>query len=262
MNSLPMIRTTISPSGRGLRPWSNNSCELSCGIVLALTLTAGVPSAAAPGQRDFVSGASMTFGSSGPTLKYVVLGDSTAAGIGGTYESGIAVSTARELATRNTVVMTNFAVSGARLRDVRERQVEPAARLRPDLVLLSAGANDVTHLTGVEAMRQDLGAIVRVLTAANPDAKIVITGSPDMGSPPRIPWVLRGIATYRTRKVNRMFREECARHQLTFAPIADATGPLFRRDRSLFASDRFHPNDRGYATWVPVLNEALRTALR
>ena len=216
----------------------------------------------APLCAQTTPGASMTFGSSGPRLEYVVLGDSTAAGIGGTYELGIAVSTARELATRNTVVMTNLAVSGARLDDVREHQVEAAARLRPDLVLLSAGANDVTHLTSVRSMREDLRAIVDVLTAANPDVKIVITGSPDMGSPPRIPWLLRGVAACRTRRVNRVFPEEAARHQLEFAPIAEATGPLFRRDRSLFASDAFHPNDRGYATWIPVLNDALARALR
>lgn len=230
-------------------------------ICLAATLPAGTQ--AAPADVKCPSGgASTTFGSSGPMLTYVVLGDSTAAGVGGTYESGIAVSTARELATRNTVVMTNFGVSSARMRDVRECQVEAAARLRPDVVLLSAGANDVTHLTPVPSMRQDLRAIVQVLAAANPNVRIVTTGSPDMGSPPRIPWLLRGIATRRTKQVNRMFREESARHQLEFAPIADATGPLFRRDRSLFASDRFHPNDRGYATWVPVLNEALARASR
>ncbi|HEY0157590.1 MAG TPA: SGNH/GDSL hydrolase family protein [Thermoanaerobaculia bacterium] len=205
--------------------------------------------------------ATRTFGS-GPALTYVVLGDSTAAGVGGAYDLGIAVATARELAARHTVELTNFAVSGARMRDVRERQVAAAARLRPDVVLLSAGANDVTHLTGVGSMRDDLRAIVQSLTAANPKVRIVITGSPDMGSPPRIPWILRGLATSRTRSVNRMFREEAARLQLEFAPIADVTGPMFRRDRSLFASDRFHPNDRGYATWVPVLNQALANVLR
>lgn len=230
-------------------------------IVFALTLTAGAQAAASRLERP-TSGASMTFGSSGPVLRYVVLGDSTAAGVGGAYESGIAVSTARKLATRNTVVMTNLAVSGARLHDVLEGQVQAAARLRPDVVLLSAGANDVTHLTSVGSMRDDLRAIVQTLTAANAGVRIVTTGSPDMGSPPRIPWLLRGIATVRTRQVNRMFREESARYQLVFAPIAEVTGPLFRRDRSLFASDRFHPNDRGYATWVPVLNEALARAIR
>lgn len=190
-------------------------------------------------------------------LVYAVLGDSTAAGVGGNYDKGIAALTAKELGKRATVTMTNFAVSGARLRDVRASQVEPAAALKPDVVLLSAAANDVTHLTSIRSMRADLRAIVERLRATNPDVKIVVTGSPDMGSPPRVPRLLRGITACRTRQVNRMFREEAAHYNLIFAPIAERTGPLFRADRTLFSEDRFHPNDRGYATWVTVLNEAL-----
>jgi lysophospholipase L1-like esterase len=197
-----------------------------------------------------------------PRLTYVILGDSTAAGVGGNYEAGIARSTTRELARRYDVTMTNLAVSGARMSDVRGKQLAAAEALRPDLVLLSAGANDVTHLTSVRSMRADLREVIRRLTAANPKVRIVLTGSPDMGSPPRIPRLLRGIASCRTQQVNRMFEAEAARQQLTFAPIAKETGPLFRKDRSLFAADRFHPNDAGYATWVPVLNAALAMAMR
>jgi lysophospholipase L1-like esterase len=111
-------------------------------------------------------------------------------------------------------------------------------------------------------MRDDLREIVRRLNVANPAVKIVLTGSPDMGSPPRIPWALRGLASCRTRAINQMFRAEAARAHLVFAPIAEVTGPLFRRDRSLFHADRFHPNDRGYATWIPVLNQALAVATK
>lgn len=203
----------------------------------------------------------MTFGASAPRLTYVVLGDSTAAGVGGHYDLGIAVSTAKELARRHGVTMTNLAVSGARMRDVRQLQLAAAASLRPDIVLLSAGANDVTHLTRVSSMRADLDEIVRTLRAANPEVKIVITGSPDMGAPPRIPWILRGLANCRTHSANRMFREEATRLNLVFAPIAEVTGPILRRDPTLFDADRFHPNDRGYATWITVLNEALATAV-
>lgn len=201
-----------------------------------------------------------TFGSSGRKLTYVVLGDSTAAGIGGTYSSGIAVATARHLAQHNTITMTNLGVSGARMSDVRKLQLPVAEALRPDIVLLSAGANDVTHLTEIRSMRNDLRAIVTALRAANADVTIVITGSPDMSSPPRVPRLLRRLAAWRTKQVNRMFRSEAGSYDLDFAPIADVTGPLFRKDRSLFANDRFHPNDRGYATWNAVLNEALMQA--
>ena len=203
----------------------------------------------------------ITLGHSGPELTYVILGDSTAAGVGADYESGIALATTRELALRSRVTMTNLGVSGAQMADVRRDQLAPAVALRPDLVLLAAGANDVTHLTPVRSMRADLIQIVQQLRAANPNVKIVITGSPDMGSPPRIPRLLRGLASARTKATNRMFEEEAVRLRLTFAPIAQRTGPLFRADRSLFHADRFHPNARGYATWVPVLNEALSQAM-
>jgi lysophospholipase L1-like esterase len=50
------------------------------------------------------------------------------------------------------------------------------------------------------------------------------------------------------------------RDGVTFAPIAEQTGPLFARDKTLFDSDEFHPNDRGYATWIPVIDRALDEA--
>ena len=59
-----------------------------------------------------------------------------------------------------------------------------------------------------------------------------------------------------------MFRSEAVSQRLLFAEIAEKTGPRFRRDHSLYAADRFHPNDRGYATWLPLLNEALAEATR
>lgn len=198
-----------------------------------------------------------TLGNAGPAITYVVLGDSTAAGVGADYEQGIAVGTERHLAKRAKVTMSNFAVSGARMRDVRKLQLPQAEALRPDIVLISAGANDVTHLTRINGVRDDLRVIVERLRAANPKVRIVITGSPDMGSPPRIPRLLRGLASRRTESINRMFIDEATKLHLVFAPIAEKTGPLFRRDHSLFHPDRFHPNERGYATWIPVLNEAL-----
>jgi lysophospholipase L1-like esterase len=203
----------------------------------------------------------LSVGTLGAPLTYVVLGDSTAAGVGAAYEDGIAVQTATALSARRQVTMHNFAVSGARMRDVVETQLPQAERVRPDLALLSVAANDVTHLTSIPSMRRRLRETVSRLRAANPAVRIVITGSPDMGSPPRIPWILRGASSLRTRMVNRMFTREARSLDLVLAPIAEKTGPAFRRDRSLFHPDRFHPNARGYALWTAVLNEALAQAL-
>ncbi|HKO02853.1 MAG TPA: SGNH/GDSL hydrolase family protein [Thermoanaerobaculia bacterium] len=193
-------------------------------------------------------------------LTYVILGDSTAAGVGADYQQGIAVRTTAELAKTHDVTMTNLGVSGARIHDVLVEQLPRAESLKPDLVLLAVAPNDVTHLTPISSMKRDLLAIVHRLRAANPDVAIVVTGSADMSTPRRIPRLLRGIAGARSRAVNRMFASVANAKRLTFAPIAAETGPLFRKDPSLFGPDRFHPNERGYAVWTAVINKAIASA--
>ena len=165
------------------------------------------------------------------------------------------------MAKTRGVTLTNFAVSGAKAKDVLTEQLPAAERALPDLVLISVGANDVTHFTPIGSVRTSLVQIISRLRAVNPNVVIVITGSPDMGAPPRIPRALRPIATWQTRRINKMVEALARASGVTFAPIALATGQLFRKDHSLFAADRFHPNARGYAIWVPVLDRAFGDAL-
>lgn len=202
-----------------------------------------------------------TFGAGAQPLSYVVLGDSTGTGRGASYERGIAVATARHLADGRRVTLTNLAVSGAKLGDVRDEQLPAAARLAPDVVLVAAGANDVTGLTTTGSVREHFEAIADTLREARRDVAIVVTGAPDMGSVPRFAQPLRTVAGWRTGQLNDAIEEVVRDRRLVLAPIADRTGPIFRDDHSLFAADGFHPDAEGYATWVPVLEEALDRAL-
>ena len=197
------------------------------------------------------------FGTAGPSLSYIVLGDSTGAGQGAAYEDGIAVMTARRLAKTRTVILRNFSVSGAKTEEVLAEQLPAAENTRPDLVLIAVGANDVTHLTRIRSVEHSLVQIILRLRAANAHVVIVLTGSPDMGAPPRVPRLLRPIAGWRTQRLNLMFESVATAKGVTFAPIARATGRFFRQDHSLFAGDHFHPNARGYATWLPTLDRAI-----
>jgi lysophospholipase L1-like esterase len=183
----------------------------------------------------------------GPALSYVVLGDSTGVGQGALYRSGVAVSTARRLARGRRVSLLNLAVSGATAADVLAEQVDAAARARPDLVLLAVGANDVTHLTTSGRLRADLLAIVDRLRPAGCGPAVVVTGSPEVGVVPRLAQPLRLAARVRTLRVNEVFAAVAGERDLVFAPVARETGPLFGRDPTLFAADRFHPNARGEA---------------
>jgi lysophospholipase L1-like esterase len=208
----------------------------------------------------------VAFGDDGPPLTFVVLGDSTGAGQGAPYADGIAVTCARHLAAGGAagrrVTLVNLSVSGAKMADLRRDQLRPAAALRPDVVLIAAGANDVTGLTRTSRVADDLEAIVGALRERSPRVRIVVTGSPDVGSAARLAQPLRAVAGARTGQLNAAIREVAARERLTFAPIAERTGPLFKRDRSLFSADEYHPNARGYATWRAPLVEALDAAAR
>lgn len=197
------------------------------------------------------------FGAGESLLRYVILGDSTAVAVGGDYERGLAVGSARHLAVGRRVELVNVAVSGARIHDVLVEQLPRVDLSHTDVVLLDVGANDVIRLTRSRAFDRDFRRVIEAIRAQNPRVRIVVTGSADMGAPPAVPRLLRPLANARTRSLNAIVQRHVARYGLTFAPIAAKTGPLFRRDPTLFAADRFHPNDRGYAEWTRVINEAL-----
>ena len=196
-----------------------------------------------------------------PPITLVVLGDSTAVGQGAAYECGIAVAAAQHLARHRPVTLRNLGVSGATWADVRAEQLPAAVQARPDVVVLAAGANDVTHLTPPGSVQRDIAHTVAALRAANPRVRVVLTGAPDMGAVPRFLPPLRWAVTWRTRQLNAAIKESAADLAVTVAPIAQRTGALFRSNRRLFAADDFHPNARGYATWNPVIAEALDRAL-
>jgi len=196
----------------------------------------------------------------GAPLNYLVLGDSTAVAQGADYQDGIAMATARHLALNHQVRLVNAGVSGARINDVGE-QLTQAEVAKPDVVLIAVGANDVTHLTSLTSLKATLNTVIDALTAKNCDVKIIVTGAPEMGAVVRFPQPIKALAGRRTKQVNAVFAQVALQNSVDFAQVANATGDSFKRDPSLFASDKFHPNARGYATWVPVINQTLDKAL-
>ena len=186
----------------------------------------------------------------GKQVNYLVMGDSTVAGQGGDYQVGLANATAKHLASTSSVVMLNTAVSGARATDIVSDQIK-----------VVVGSNDVTHRTSAKNVRASMNQAIDQLIKKNCNAKIVITGSADMGAVPRIPQPLRYLAGFRATQLNKVFIDIADKKQVTFASIAQKTGPIFRSDRSLFAQDNFHPNTKGYDVWVPVLIDALDEAV-
>ena len=196
-----------------------------------------------------------SYGSAGSAIRFVVLGDSTAVGQGGSYDAGIARGSARHLGQNHRVTLTNLAVSGARSKDVLLKQLPAAVRLKPDVVMIAVGANDITHFTPTKQIVSNVRQTLAALQAANPAVRIVLTGSPQMGAVPRFPQPIRFIAKVRTGQVNKALDSLLQNGQIVRAPIAEQTGPTFIKHPELFAPDKFHPGTNGYGVWLPVLDK-------
>ena len=184
-------------------------------------------------------------------LLYVAVGDSAAQGIGASRPShgyvGVVAQHLRQQ-SGSSVRVVNLGISGATLDDAIERELPRLARLEPDLLTVSIGANDIAHFDPVR-----FGAEVAELLDALP-AHAVVADLPSF-------YFLPG-----ERKVidaNRMLRAAAARRGLRVVPLHRLT----RRQglwgvTTQFAGDLFHPNDRGYRIWASAFTPALDDRLR
>lgn len=204
---------------------------------------------------------SRSFGEGGDPLRYLVMGDSTGAGQGAVVDEGIAVLSAKYLAQKNKVEFMNVSISGATVADVISDQLKFVDSFKPDIILISAGANNVTHLTRLGELEQQIDQLISEIVEKNCKAKIIVTATPDMGTVPRFLFPLNFLATFQTNRQNEVFDRIITKYDLTLAPIALETGPIFRKDKSLFAEDKFHPNERGYLVWADVIHPALDKAI-
>jgi len=197
----------------------------------------------------------------GELIKYAVMGDSTAISQGSDYDDGFAVASAKHLAKNNQVRMINTGISGATAQEVVAKQLTKATVFRPDIVLLSVGANDATAFTSSSSIKKSLKEIAKQLEISNPNVQIVVTGSPAMDSVSRFPPLSKRIMAIRTLQINGVFARAIDKYDLVFAPIAKETRQAFLDDPTLTAADKFHPNKRGYALWIPVINKAVDEAV-
>lgn len=199
-----------------------------------------------------------TYGT-GPQLRLVLIGDSTAAGIGASATAtSVGGRLAAGLAGARTVQLSSVAISGSRTPDLAPQVVRALAGPRPDLAVVLIGANDATHLARLDAVRRDLRAALARLHGAG--VAVVVGSCPDLGGARAFPQPLRLVAAWQGRRVAAAERAAAAGTGATVVDLAARTGPAFRADPRTLAADRFHPSDRGYALWAAALLPAVRAA--
>src|SRR5205807_3916393 len=118
----------------------------------------------------------------GRPIVLVVLGDSSAVGLGverAAETPGVLIAAALAEVAERPVRLVRLAVSGAESRDL-EAQVDRALTERPDVALVMIGANDVTARSRPEVAVRHLTDAVRRLRAVG--CEVVVATCPDLGT--------------------------------------------------------------------------------
>lgn len=183
-------------------------------------------------------------------LLYVAVGDSAAQGIGASRPShgyvGF-VSSAIEAITGEAPRVANLGTSGATLRIAIDDQLPRLAKLEPDVLTVSIGANDIADFDAARFERE-----IAIILDALPKHAIVAD----------LPTFYFLPSEKKVRVANRLLRQAAAERGLR---VVD----LHRRTRRYgiwgvarqFSGDLFHPNDRGYRVWASAFESAVRDRL-
>jgi lysophospholipase L1-like esterase len=188
---------------------------------------------------------------------YTALGDSFTAGIDESVERWPDL-VARALG--DDVVYENLAEVGATSADVEDGQLPRALGLRPDLVSIVCGANDVleTVRPDPEAFSLRLRRMLARVRCACPNAAIVTATYPDLSRflplrPRTRARVEEGMLAF-----NEAIRDVAGRHR---AILLEGAGHPDAERRDAFADDGFHPSGEGHRRAAAVVLAALRERL-
>jgi len=197
-------------------------------------------------------------------LRYLALGDSYTIGTGASGDAhnypSILAARLTETARRN-VEVTNPAVNGFTTGDLIEKELGYVTRLKPDLVSLLIGVNDLVQGRTPEQYREALVKINDEVAALGLGAgRVVAISIPNWSVTPSAatfgePDQLRAL----TETFNRIAMREAEARGFTWVDITAASVSGSELP-GWISSDQLHPGDAQYAAWAEVIWESVREA--
>jgi lysophospholipase L1-like esterase len=181
-----------------------------------------------------------------PWSRYVALGDSFTEGIGDpepTVPGGNRgwADRVAEVLSQGTedFAYANLAVRGRLIQQIVDEQLEPALALRPDLVTISAGGNDVIR-PGTDPDEIAARFEYAIERLSRDHATIVLFTGVDVGFSPVFRGIRGKVAIY-----NENLRSIAAKHDCI---VADQWALAEIQDQRMWAPDRLHLNSLGHHT--------------
>jgi lysophospholipase L1-like esterase len=193
-----------------------------------------------------------------PWRRYVAIGDSFTEGIGDPEpllpggNRGWADRVAEVLdAQSDDFAYANLAIRGRLLQQIFDEQVEPALALRPDLISISAGGNDIIRPgTDPDEVAARLDVVIERLRSDG--ATVVLFNGPDIGQTPVLRRIRGKVAIY-----NENLHYVAKKND---AIVADMWALRELADPRMWAPDRLHFSPTGHHTIAGAVLDALGVA--
>ncbi len=208
---------------------------------------------AASGPQEGVVG-------SGQNVDLIAIGDSIIAGVGATtLEKALVGQTAEKLSHLCNCSITWKALGriGAVSKQVFEQLVPRLPEKRPNVLVVSAGVNDITSLSSVTTWRQHLSTLLQALGSYAPEAIIAVAGIPPLRGFPILPQPMRALFGIRGKTFDRVLQEEIARHKNAIHVPLD-----FEPEPQMFSADGFHPSEESYREFGEMMATKIAARLK
>ena len=198
------------------------------------------------GRRDGVSG-------QGPVLRLLIIGDSSAAGVGTSHQEEALLGHMRKrLSQTNTVHWVVDAKTGATTLETIAR-LQQSQEHKFDVVSVSLGVNDITTLVPLSVWLRYFATLLQVIENKFQPDVICVSGIPQMQYFPLLPQPLRWVVGAQAHRFDRALRRLIAnRAGYRFVEMD------FEPDVSKMSPDGFHPGPKIYAEWGRKVYRAIR----
>ncbi|QSH39393.1 hypothetical protein JXR01_00035 [Candidatus Kaiserbacteria bacterium] len=193
-----------------------------------------------------------TVSAQGALHSLLVLGDSTAVGVGTSPDKSVPGRLSETLA----VSVENHAQSGARLRDVVS-QFDSVETEKYEIILIQAGANDAIYGTSDTEIRENISTVLSKAKKLSSDVVFLTSG--DIGEAPLWPALVSNYMTYRTTRVRDIVLSEASKANVVFVDLYASETPFKENPDVYYASDYLHLSGEGYGVWADLIVSAMRT---
>ena len=184
----------------------------------------------------------------GPALRLLILGDSSAAGVGASHQSlALSGQLAQILGQKCALDWQLEAETGATSASALAR-LETLPQQRFDAAIVALGVNDVTRAVPLARFLARRRAIHGLLRSRFGVTTIIASGLPPMGHFPLLPQPLRWTLGRTARRFDDALATLCAADPGScHLPLDLPFEPQF------VAADGFHPSEVAYAKWAGLL---------